>query len=165
MVHKFELQKNPQVIGAIAFSVILAALGVAAVFVLDDPWSVVALVLLLAAAFQLMSRIRKALRSYVELDEDGVRGVTADGQQVEMLWSDMNVCGVAVDEKGFKSVFCYDEDADKYLQLPQLYKDFETLARRFTDKPGSLSWTLSKGETIQSRLRSLVISTENQDSN
>ena len=147
-------------IGAMVFSAVLAGLAVASVFFLDDPWSIVALVLLLAASFQLISRIRNALRSYVEVDDEGVRGVTANGQDVSMSWRDMTILGVAEDEKGFQSVFCYNDDADQYLQLPQLYEDFESLASRFSETQGAQHWTLSKGETIKSRLRAMVMSQE-----
>jgi len=79
-----------------------------------------------------------------------------DGELLVFSWDQVTAAGYCTEERGRPFLFGYREEGDKLVTIPKEYGDFEALFATIKQRAPFQELTLSRGETIQERLKEML---------
>ena len=156
MKHTITLTSNPRLI--ILFLIVIA-LPAAGVLLLVFAGTLIGIIALAAAAYLDYSMIRffrNHLNSWVETTDTELKCRMPDGEMLVFSWDQVTAAGYCTQERDRPFLFVYREEGDKLVTIPKEYGDFQTLLSAIKERTPFQELTLSRGETIQERLKQML---------
>ena len=156
MKHTITLTSNPRLI--ILFLIVIA-LPAAGVLLLVFAGTLIGIIALAAAAYLDYSMLRFSrnhLNSWVETTDTELKCRMPDGEMLVFSWDQVTAAGYCTQERDRPFLFVYREEGDKLVTIPKEYGDFQTLLSAIKERTPFQELTLSRGETIQERLKQML---------
>jgi hypothetical protein len=165
MRHTITIASNPRMI--ILFLMVIA-LPVAGVLLLVFAGTLLGIIALAGAAYldyTMLRFFRNHLKSWVETTDTELKCRMPDGELLVFSWDQVTVAGYCTQERGRPFLFVNREERDKLVTIPKEYGDFEILFSTIKGRTPFQELALSRGETIQERLKQMlqIESTEDAD--
>ena len=156
MKHTITLTSNPRMI--ILFLIVIA-LPAAGILLLIFAGTLLGIIALAAAAYLDYSILRffsNHMKSWVETTDSELKCQMPDGELLVFSWDQVTAAGYCTQERGRPFLFVYREKGDKLVTFPKEYGDFEALFATIKQRTPFQELTLSRGETIQERLKQML---------
>ena len=156
MKHTITLTSNPRLI--ILFLIVIA-LPAAGVLLLVFAGTLIGIIALAAAAYldySMLRFFRNHLNSWVETTDTELKCRMPDGEMLVFSWDQVTAAGYCTQERDRPFLFVYREEGDKLVTIPKEYGDFQTLLSAIKERTPFQELTLSRGETIQERLKQML---------
>jgi hypothetical protein len=117
--------------------------------------------------YTLLRFFRNQLKSWVETTDKELKCQMPDGDLLVFSWDQVTVAGYCTQERNRPFLFVYNEEEDKMVTIPKEYGDFQALYSTIKQRTPFKELSLSKGETIQDRLKTMlnIESTEDAEEN
>jgi hypothetical protein len=165
MRHTITMTSNPRMI--ILFLVVIA-LPAAGILLLIFAGTLLGIIALAGAAYldySMLRFFRNHMKSWVETTDTELKCQMPDGELLVFSWDQITAAGYCTQERGRPFLFVYREEGDKLVTIPKEYGDFETLFSTIKQRTPFQELSLSRGETIQERLKQMlkIESTEEAD--
>ncbi len=94
--------------------------------------------------------------SKIVSSEEGIRVNFYNEEEFLFKWEELRLFGLCNYSNGVRSVFLYNEEKDKFVEIPDSLGDFDRLLSEFKRHDGFTEITLNRGESLRERLRSLI---------
>jgi len=156
MKHTITLTSNPRMI--ILFLIVIA-LPAAGVLLLIFAGTLLGIIALAAAAYldySMLRFFRNHMNSWVETTDTELKCRMPDGELLDFSWNQVTAAGYCTQERGRPFLFVYREEGDKLVTIPKEYGDFQTLLSAIRERTPFQELSLSRGETIQERLKQML---------
>ena len=156
MKHTITLTSNPRLI--ILFLIVIA-LPAAGVLLLVFAGTLLGIIARAAAAYldySMLRFFRNHLNSWVETTDTELKCRMPDGEMLVFSWDQVTAAGYCTQERDRPFLFVYREEGDKLVTIPKEYGDFQTLLSAIKERTPFQELTLSRGETIQERLKQML---------
>ena len=156
MKHTITLSSNPRMIILFLIVIALPAVGV---LLLIFAGTIIGIIALAAAAYldySMLRFFRNHMNSWVETTDSELKCRMPDGELLDFSWDQVTAAGYCTQEKGRPFLFVYREEGDKLVTIPREYGDFQTLLSAIKERTPFRELTLSRGETIQERLKQML---------
>ena len=156
MKHTITLTSNPRMIILFLIVIILPAAGI---LLLVFAGTLIGIIALAAAAYldySMLRFFRNHLNSWVETTDTELKCRMPDGELLDFSWDQVTAAGYCTQERGRPFLFVYREEGDKLVTIPKEYGDFEALFATIKQRAPFQELTLSRGETIQERLKEML---------
>jgi hypothetical protein len=163
MRHTITISSNPRMI--ILF-LIVAALPVAGVLLLIFAGTLIGIIALAAAAYldySMLRFFRNHMKSWVETTDSELKCRMPDGEMLVFSWDQVTAAGYCSQERGRPFLFVYRQEGDKLVTIPKEYGDFHTLSSTIKNRTAFQELSLSRGETIQERLKHMLQTDSSDD--
>jgi hypothetical protein len=138
---------------------IIVALPAVGVLLLIFAGTLLGIIALAAAAYldySMLRFFRNHMNSWVETSDTELRCQMPDGDLLVFSWDQVTSAGYCTQERGRPFLFVYREEGDKLVTIPKEYADFETLLSTIKKRTSFQELSLSRGETIQDRLKKML---------
>jgi hypothetical protein len=144
------------------------ALPAAGILLLIFAGTLLGIIALAGAAYldySMLRFFRNHMKSWVETTDTELKCQMPDGELLVFSWDQITAAGYCTQERGRPFLFVYREEGDKLVTIPKEYGDFETLFSTIKQRTPFQELSLSRGETIQERLKQMlkIESTEEAD--
>ena len=106
--------------------------------------------------FIVTGSLRKQLASYVETYEDGISFNLYNEEKVVFPWNAVTCSGICKYRKGSMSLFVYNEEADRFIEIPEHTSEFSGLDRELRNKTRFITVNPLKNETLKDRLKDIL---------
>jgi len=156
MRHTISISSNPRMI--VLFLVVIA-LPAAGILLLVFAGTLLGIIALAAAAYldySMLRFFRNHMKSWVETTDTELKCRMPDGELLVFSWDQVTAAGYCTQERGRPFLFVYREEGDKLVTIPKEYGDFEALFATIKQRAPFQELTLSRGETIQERLKEML---------
>jgi len=156
MRHTITLTSNPRMI---VLFLIVIALPAAGVLLLIFAGTLLGIIALAAAAYldySMLRFFRNHMNSWVETTDTELKCRMPDGELLDFSWNQVTAAGYCTQERGRPFLFVYREEGDKLVTIPKEYGDFQTLLSAIRERTPFQELSLSRGETIQERLKQML---------
>ena len=156
MRHTITISSNPRMV--ILFLVMLA-LPTAGVLLLIFAGTLLGIIALAGAAYldyTMLRFFRNHMKSWVETSDTELKCQMPDGDLLVFSWDQVTAAGYCTQERGRPFLFVYREEGDKLVTIPKEYGDFDTLHSTIKKRTSFEELFLSRGETIQDRLKQML---------
>jgi hypothetical protein len=156
MKHTITLTSNPRMIILFLIVIVLPAAGV---LLLVFAGTLIGIIALAAAAYldySMLRFFRNHLNSWVETTDTELKCRMPDGELLDFSWDQVTAAGYCTKERDRPFLFVYREEGDKLVTIPKEYSDFQTLLSAIKERTPFQELTLSRGETIQERLKQML---------
>jgi hypothetical protein len=165
MKHTITLTSNPRMI---VLFLIVVALPAAGILLLVFAGTLIGIIALAAAAYldySMLRFFRNHMQSWVETTDTELKCRMPDGELLDFSWNQVTAAGFCTQERGRPFLFVYREEGDKLVTIPKEYGDFQTLLSAIRERTPFQEFSLSRGETIQERLKQMlkIESPENEE--
>jgi hypothetical protein len=138
---------------------IVIVLPAAGVLLLVFAGTLIGVIALAAAAYldySMLRFFRNHLNSWVETTDTELKCRMPDGELLDFSWDQFTAAGYCIKERDRPFLFVYREEGDKLVTIPKEYSDFQTLLSAIKERTPFQELTLSRGETIQERLKQML---------
>jgi hypothetical protein len=135
---------------------VVIGLPVAGILLLIFASTFIGIVALAGAAYldyTMLRFLRNHLKSWVETTDRELKCQMPDGDLLSFFWDQVIIAGYCTQERGRPFLFVYRQEEDKLVTIPREYGDFEALFSTIKQRTPFQELSLSKGETIQERLK------------
>jgi hypothetical protein len=156
------LLSNPRLAVFGLLLLVLLAAGISFFYLLGPFYGIAATAIAAFIDWTMFKILRRQLRTTITVDEDGARFNLYGEERVDLPWPEVTLVGMAVEaaKRGrlARQLFFYKEDGDRLMVVPTdfaRFADLEAETRRCA--PGFRDIALAAGETLQQRLRALVV--------
>ena len=158
MVYKYnpKVNKKRPVIFLVCFAAPLAGAGL--YFFAGPLVGIVGAAAGLWVSFTIIKMLRRLENSRVETFTESCTAYTSGGDKLVFEYKDITHAGLVKGGPNDGQIFIYDENADKILQLPPVFLDFEALKQELSANTPWQLYELEPDETIIDRLKKLVSS-------
>ncbi len=158
MVYKYnpKVNKKRPVIFLVCFAAPLAGAGL--YFFAGPLVGVVGAAAGLWVSFTIIKMLRRLENSKVETFTESCTAYTSGGEKLVFEYKDITHAGLVKGGPDDGHIFIYNENADKILQLPPVFLDFEALKQELSANTPWQIYELEPDETIIDRLKKLVSS-------
>jgi hypothetical protein len=168
MRHTITISSNPRMI--ILFLIVIA-LPAAGILLLIFAGTLPGIIALAGAAYLdylLLRFLRNHMNSWVETSDTELKCRMPDGDLLVFSWDQVTAAGYCTQERGRPFLFVYREAGDKLVTIPKEYGGFEALFSTIKQRTAEqridfLELSLSRGETIQQRLKQILHLDSTQD--
>ena len=156
------LLSNPRLAVFGLILLVLLAVGIAFFFLMGPFYGIAATAIAAFVDWTMFKILRRQLRTTVTVDEDGARFNLYGNERIDLAWPEVTLVGLAVGQgkrgRHTRQLFFYKEDGDQLMVVPADFARFEEFAAETRRRaPGFQDITLAAGETLQQRLRTLVV--------
>jgi hypothetical protein len=134
MVYRISLASNPRLILIFLIILALPAAGVAAVIFLGIFWGIVTCAAALFMDYHLCRYTLNILKSRVRTDDEGIRCITPDKEELFFPWDAVTYAGSCREKGDRPSLFLYSEAENKFLKIPDEYSQFHQLEAELRNK-------------------------------
>ena len=100
--------------------------------------------------------LRRLENSRVETFTESCTAYTSGGEKLVFEYKNITHAGCAKGGPDDGHIFIYDENADKIIDLPPVFLDFEALKQELSENTPWQIYEMEEGETIIDRLKKLV---------
>lgn len=141
---------------------ILVALGVVlgiGIYLMVKVNTVLGLLLVAGSIYVIYILLKYLIRhraSRVLSSVEGIRVNFYNEDEFLFRWDKLRIFGLCKYSNGVRSVFLYDEDEDKFVEIPDSLGNFDNLVSEFMEHEGFMEITLDKGESLKDRLKKLI---------
>ena len=158
MVYKYnpKVNKKRPVIFLVCFAAPLAGAGL--YFFAGPLVGVVGVAAGLWVSFTIIKMLKRLESTKVETFTESCTAYTSGGEKLVFEYKDITHAGLVKGGPDDGQIFIYDENADKILQLPPVFLDFEALKQELSANTPWQIYELEPDETIIDRLKKLVSS-------
>ncbi len=163
MIYRITLKTNPRLFILIAILALIPATIIAVFLTFGALPGFVGLLVGGYIEYQLIKFLRLQLASMVEIADDGAHCLTSAGENLHFRWGSVSHAGLCTDPKGRKTVFLYNEEDDKLITIPDSFASLDQLSQEILQHVQLEEYDLGIGESVQSRLRSLLRSDIDDD--
>jgi hypothetical protein len=156
MKHTITLTSNPRMIILFLIIVALPAVGVLLLIFAGTLLGIIALAAAAYLDYSMLRFFRNHMKSWVETTDTELKCRMPDGEMLVFSWDQVTAAGYCTQERGRPFLFVYREEGDKLVTIPKEYGNFEVLFSTIKQRTPFQELTLSKGETIQERLKQML---------
>ena len=156
MRHRITLSSNPRMIILVLFMIALPAAGILLLIFVGIFLGIIALAGAAYLDYTMLRFFRNHLKSWVETTDTELKCRMPDGELLNFSWDKVTVAGYFTQERGRPFLFVYREEEDKLVSIPEEYSEFETLYSQIKERTPFQELSLSRGETIQERLKEML---------
>ncbi len=109
-------------------------------------------------SFTIIKMLKRLENSKIETFTESCTAYTSGGEKLVFEYKDITHAGLVKGGPDDGHIFIYNENADKILQLPPVFLDFEALKQELSANTPWQIYELEPDETIIDRLKKLVSS-------
>ena len=106
--------------------------------------------------------LRRLENSKVETFTESCTAYTSGGEKLVFEYKDITHAGFVKGGPNDGHIFIYDENADKIVDLPPVFLDFEALKQELSENTPWQIYEMQPDETIIDRLKKLVTSNKEE---
>ncbi len=157
MEYRFRVKSYTKLVLMLIFLGGIVGLGVYLMLTLN---TVLGLLLIGGSAYVIYILLKYFFRhraSRVVSGEDGIRINFYNEEEFLFEWGKLKLFGLCRYPNGMRSVFLYNENEDKFVEIPDSLGDFDNLLEEFKKHEGFMEITLNRGENLKDKLRELVV--------
>ena len=156
MVYKYnpKVNKKRPVIFLVCFAAPVAGAGL--YFFAGPLVGVVGAAAGLWVSFTIMKMLKRLENSKVETFTESCTAYTSGGEKLVFEYKDITHAGFVKGGPNDGHIFIYDENADKIVDLPPVFLDFEALKQELSENTPWQIYEMEEGESIIDRLKKLV---------
>ena len=156
MVYKYnpKVNKKRPVIFLVCFAAPLTGAGL--YFFAGPLVGIVGAAAGLWVSFTIIKMLRRLENSRVETFTESCTAYTSGGEKFVFEYKNITHAGCAKGGPNDGHIFIYDENADKIIDLPPVFLDFEALKQELSENTPWQIYEMEEGETIIDRLKKLV---------
>lgn len=156
------LLSNPRLAVFGLMLLVLLGAGIAFFFLMGPFYGIAATAIAAFVDWTMFKILRRQLRTTVTVDDDGARFNLYGNERIDIAWPEVTLVGLAVEQgkrgRRTRQLFFYKEEGDQLMVVPADFARFEEFAAETRRRaPGFQDMTLAAGETLQQRLRTLVV--------
>jgi hypothetical protein len=156
MRHTITISSNPRMILLFLIVIALPAVGVLLLIFAGTFIGIIALAAAAYLDYSMLRFFRNHMKSWVETTGSELRCQMPDGELLVFSWDQITAAGYCTQEKGRPFLFIYREEGDKLVTIPREYGDFQTLYDTVEQHTDFQKLSLTRGETIQERLKQIL---------
>lgn len=108
------------------------------------------------AGYSIWKMLNRLESTRVETFTESCTAYTSGGEKLVFEYKNITHAGLVKGGPNDGQIFIYDENADKILQLPPVFVDFESLKQELSENTPWKTYELEPDETITARLKKLV---------
>jgi hypothetical protein len=153
MIYRISFSSNPRIILIIFILLALPAAGVAAFIFLGILWGIILCAGALFLDYHLLRYTINVLKSQVSTDEEGLRCITPNKEEVFFPWDEISIAGRYREERERPSLFLYSAAADRFLKIPDEYSHFHKLEEEIRSKTDFQEVELKDGMSLEDYLK------------
>lgn len=107
-------------------------------------------------SYSIWKMLNRLESTRVETFTESCTAYTSGGEKLVFEYKNITHAGLVKGGPNDGQIFIYDENADKILQLPPVFLDFESLKQELSENTPWQIYELEPDETITARLKKLV---------
>jgi len=107
-------------------------------------------------SFTILKMLRRLENSKVETFTESCTAYTSGGEKLVFEYKDITHAGCAKGGPDDGNLFIYNENADKIVQFPPVFLNFESLKQELSENTPWQIYEMEEGESIIDRLKKLV---------
>ncbi len=157
MRHTITITSNPRMIILFLIVIVLPAAGILLLILAGTLLGIIALAGAAYLDYLLLRFFRNHMNSWVETSDTELVCQMPDGDLLAFPWDQVSAAGYCTQQQGRPFLFIYKEKGDKLVTIPKEYGNFETLSstikQRIPQQTPFQALSLSRGETIEQRLK------------
>lgn len=156
MIYKYNPKVNPKRPLLFLISFVSPVAGAGLYFFAGIPGCIIGIAVGIWIAFSILKMLKRIEKTKVETFTESCTAYTSGGEKLVFEYKDITHAGCAKGGPNDGQIFIYDENADKILQLPPVFVDFESLKQELSENTPWQVYEMEEGESIIDRLKKLV---------
>ena len=155
MIYRYKVPLNGESIKVYLILAACAVIGIGSFFVLPKIGALAVLAICGFVAYQILKAMAKAGSARITTYTDGFSVRMADGTKLEFEWDKVSYAGYVVEgiQKGY--MFVYEEDIDKFVQLPPAFENLAGFREEIEEHHAVEDCVMKPSETIKERIKSI----------
>lgn len=156
MIYKYNPKVNPKRPLLFLISFVSPIAGAGLYFFAGMPGCIIGIAVGIWIAFSILKMLKRIEKTRVETFTESCTAYTSGGEKLVFEYKDITHAGFVKGGPNDGQIFIYDENADKILQLPPVFVDFESLKQEISENTPWQIYELEPDETITAHLKKLV---------
>ena len=162
MIYRYTVPLNGESIKVYLILAACVVVGIGSFFVLPTLGALAVLAICGFVAYQILKAMAKAGSARITTYTDGFSVRMADGTKLEFEWDKVSYAGYVVEgiQKGY--MFVYEEDIDKFVQLPPAFENLAGFREEIEEHHEVEDCVMKPSETIKERIKSIFGTNETE---
>ena len=156
MVYKFNKKANKKRPFIIALCLVCPVAGACVYFLAGLLPGIICTAGGFYIGYSIWKMLRRLENTKIETFTESCTAYTSGGEKLVFEYKDITHAGLVKGGPNDGQIFIYNEIADKILQLPPVFLDFEALKQELSENTPWQIYELEPDETITARLKKLV---------
>lgn len=156
MIYKYNPKVNPKRPLLFLISFVSPVAGAGLYFFAGIPGCIIGIAVGIWIAFSILKMLKRIEKTKVETFTESCTAYTSGGEKLVFEYKNITHAGLVKGGPNDGQIFIYDENADKILQLPPVFLDFESLKQEISENTPWQIYELEPDETITAHLKKLV---------
>jgi hypothetical protein len=163
VVYRMTVRSNPRILVIVTVIPVILLAGIGMLVLLGMSYGLIALVLAMLAAWSVLRFIRYQLAACIETTEDQIVVTRRGGEKIHFPWNKVRLSGIATPAtprrrtpRNTRNLFVYNQQDDRLISVTDEFEDLDGLAAELRARTDFRNIALSRGETLNEKLRELA---------